>query len=155
MDQQEQSKKQHLLQDCKAAACAYTCKPSVVTWWCGPRAPSSEMVKKLALQLRAGQGLHVALVDDTLGETITRRQATLGAAPGAICLLADVGADPRALDSHGATALHHEAQGGHTAKAGLTGMMPTRMAGQPSCSQRCVEGTRQQWCSPRRSARLM
>jgi len=67
-DLQAQSRKQHLLQEANAAASANTCRPSVVTWWCGPRAPNSKTVKKLALQLCADQGWLVALVDDSLGE---------------------------------------------------------------------------------------
>jgi len=102
-----------LLQEAKAAACVNTCRPCVVTWWCGPRAPDSVTVKKLALQLCADQGLLVALVDDTSGETSLMRQAALGAAPAAILLLVD--ADLHALDSEGATALHHAAQSGHAA----------------------------------------
>ena len=105
----------HLVQEAKAAACVNTCRPSVVTWLCGPRASDSERVKKLALQLCADQGLLVALVDDTSGKTSLMRQAALGAAPAAILLLVDAGADLHALDSQGATALHHAAQSGHTA----------------------------------------
>ena len=102
-DQQAQSRKQHLLQEAKAATCVNTCRPSVVTWWCGPRASNSETVKKLALQLCADQGLLVALVDNTSGETSLMRQAAFGAAPAAILLLVDAGADLRALDLQGAT----------------------------------------------------
>jgi len=114
-DQQAQSRKKQLLQEAKAAACVNTCRPFVVTWWCGPRASDSETVKKLALQLCADQGLLVALVYDTFGEMSLMRQAALGAAPAAILLLVDAGADLRALDSQGAIALHRAAQSGHMA----------------------------------------
>ena len=108
-DQQSRSRKQRLLQEAKAAACANTCRPSVVTWWCGSRAPGSDTVKKLALQLCTDQGLLVALVDDTLGETSLMRQAALCATLAAIILLVDAGEDLCAVDLKGATALHHAA----------------------------------------------
>jgi len=111
--QQTQGKKQRLYQVSKAVACANSCRPSVATWWHGPRMAVSDTVRKLALQLCTDRGL--AVVNDKLGETSLIRQVALGAALESIILLADAGEDPHAVDWQGATALHLAAQGGHTA----------------------------------------
>ena len=111
--QQTQGKKQRLYQVSKAVACANSCRPSVATWWHGPRMAVSDTVRKLALQLCTDRGL--AVVNDKLGATSLMRQVALGAALESIILLADAGEDPHAVDWQGATALHLAAQGGHTA----------------------------------------
>ena len=147
--QQTQSKKQRLYQVSKAVACANTCRPSVVTWWHGPRMAVSDTVRKLALQLCTDRGLLMAVVNDKLGETSLMRQVTLGAALESIILLVDAGEDPHAVDWQGATALHLAAQVGHTAIvvaliSELTTVLLTREERQPSCLRRGV-GTQQQY----------
>jgi len=109
-DQQARRRKLTLLQAAKVVR-AYMASPSVVTWW---RAPRNGDVEMHAGELCADEGLIVAAVDDTCGETPLMRQVALGAAPAIVVLLVDAGEDPRAVDSKGATALHLAAQGGHT-----------------------------------------
>ena len=95
VDQKAWSRKQVALQAAKVArahtARARTGRPSVVTWWCAPR---NDSVKTYAQQLCADQGLLVAAVDDTCGETPLIRRAAIGSAPAIVVLLVDAGQDP-------------------------------------------------------------